>query len=231
MRNIPGFRLRNLVLAAALAASAAGFAATFSGWLSPALCRTAIAGIQFYQQKLHPYTHPFVRCRLQPTCSAFALHKFKSGRFSQSVVAVAERLEECARTPAAARPLAPRVPLAVIAAAGFQRDNQDAAAGAACCAGFGGLMVFFIVFFVGLIVLSICLLIWVAKDAKSRGVDNPVIWMILVFCTGLLGLIIYLATRPGGNLVKCEHCPNKKLQYSVICPHCGHPDSRVPALP
>jgi putative component of membrane protein insertase Oxa1/YidC/SpoIIIJ protein YidD len=137
MRKIPDFRLRNLVLAAALAASTIGFAATFSGRFSPALCRTAIAAIQFYQQRLHPYTHPFVRCRLRPTCSAFALQKFKCGKFAESVVAVAERLSQCARTPVAARPLAPQVPLAVIAAASFQRNDQDAAAGAACCAGLG----------------------------------------------------------------------------------------------
>jgi Phospholipase_D-nuclease N-terminal len=88
-------------------------------------------------------------------------------------------------------------------------------------------MVMFIAIFVGLITLSTYLLIWVAKDAKSRGVDNPVVWMILVFCTGIIGLIIYLAVRPGGNLVKCENCPNKKLPYAKTCPHCGHPDSRV----
>ena len=49
---------------------------------------------------------------------------------------------------------------------------------------------------VGIIALNIALLIWVARDAKSRGMDNAVIWMILVMLTGIIGLIIYLFTRP-----------------------------------
>jgi preprotein translocase subunit SecG len=82
---------------------------------------------------------------------------------------------------------------------------------------------------IGLFVLSIVLLVWVARDAKSRGVDNPILWMVLVFFTNVIGLVIYLSARPPGDLVKCEKCPNNKLRYAKACPHCGHPDSRVQA--
>jgi hypothetical protein len=34
--------------------------------------------------------------------------------------------------------------------------------------------------------------------------DNAVVWMILVMLTGIIGLIIYVFTRPQGNLVPCR---------------------------
>src|SRR5713226_9418715 len=95
--------------------------------------------------------------------------------------------------------------------------NDDASPFVACgCLGFLGLIV------VGVIALNIALLIWVARDAKSRGMDNAVVWMILVMLTGIIGLIIYLFTRPQGNLTPCPQCGNKRLQMSAKCPHCGN---------
>jgi len=72
-----------------------------------------------------------------------------------------------------------------------------------------------------LIALNIALLVWVARDAKARGMDNSVVWMILVLFTSLLGLIIYFYSRPKGDLIPCPNCGNKRLQVSVKCPHCG----------
>jgi uncharacterized Zn-finger protein len=51
--------------------------------------------------------------------------------------------------------------------------------------------------------------------------DSAVLWMLLVFFTNLIGLIVYLLVRPQGNLVVCPNCGNKRLQTSVRCPHCG----------
>jgi hypothetical protein len=96
-----------------------------------------------------------------------------------------------------------------------QPSDADAAVGCAACGG-----VLFI--FVALIVLNIALLIWVARDAKSRGMDSAVLWMLLVFFLGLLGRIIYLFSRPQGNLSQCPHCSTKRLQASAKCPHCGN---------
>lgn len=93
------------------------------------------------------------------------------------------------------------------------------AAGAGCLACGGGMLVLII----GSIVLSIALLVWVARDAKNRGMDNAVMWMILVFFTSFIGLIIYIFSRPQGNLVECPSCKNKRLQASAKCPHCGNP--------
>jgi hypothetical protein len=119
------------------------------------------------------------------------------------------------------RPLLLRVMcLATLFSAGTvfaQYDSNSpgsAATGCACCSTFLALPLI-------LIVLDIALLVWVARDAKARGMDSAVLWMLLVFFTSFIGLIIYLLSRPQGNLISCSNCGNKKLQASVKCPHCG----------
>jgi len=100
----------------------------------------------------------------------------------------------------------------------LQRGDAGAGAGAACgCLGFFGFVI------IAVIALNIALLVWVARDAKSRGMDSAVIWMILVMLTSVVGLIIYIFSRPQGNLVRCAHCGNSRLQASAKCPHCGNP--------
>ncbi len=94
-------------------------------------------------------------------------------------------------------------------------DAASALAGLAAC---GGCMLIPFVF----LVLGIALLVWVARDAKARGMDSAVLWMILVLFTNVLGLIIYLFSRPQGNLIPCPHCGNKRMQASAKCPHCGN---------
>jgi hypothetical protein len=92
---------------------------------------------------------------------------------------------------------------------------------AAPCAACGGCGLFVIFLVVAIIVLDIVLCVWVARDAKARGMDSSVLWMLLVFFFSLLGLVIYLFSRPQGNLIPCPNCGNKRLQASVKCPHCG----------
>jgi hypothetical protein len=104
-------------------------------------------------------------------------------------------------------------PLACLA----QNNGSDAAsslAGCGCC----GTFIFIPIAFA---VLSIALLVWVARDAKARGMDSAVLWMLLVFFLNLVGLVIYIFARPQGNLVPCPNCGNQRLQASVKCPHCG----------
>jgi hypothetical protein len=72
-----------------------------------------------------------------------------------------------------------------------------------------------------ILVLNIALLVWVARDAKARGMDSAVLWMILVMFTSVIGLLIYIFSRPQGNLIRCANCGNNRLQASVKCPHCG----------
>lgn len=103
----------------------------------------------------------------------------------------------------------------------FQRDQQAEADAKKACAACGGCGATVIVAVVALIALNIALLVWVARDAKSRGMDSAALWMLLVMFTGLIGLIIYFFSRPQGELIQCPNCRNKRLLASVKCPHCG----------
>jgi hypothetical protein len=107
---------------------------------------------------------------------------------------------------------------AATAAAQRSGGAEDVAGCAACAGIMGGLILIPILF----IALNIALLVWVAKDAKARGMDNAVLWMILVMATSIIGLLIYIFSRPQGNLVRCNNCSNMRLQSSAKCPHCGN---------
>lgn len=64
-------------------------------------------------------------------------------------------------------------------------------------------------------------MVWVARDAKNRSIDGGAVWVIVIFFTSFLGLGVYLASRPRGALTTCSRCNNRKLNYALICPHCG----------
>lgn len=99
-------------------------------------------------------------------------------------------------------------------------DPEAAAACATCCGGTVLMIVVPIVTAVVVLAINIAILFWVAKDAKSRGMDGAM-WIFLVLFTGVLGLAIYLFSRPQGMLVQCDNCGNNKLEASVKCPHCS----------
>ena len=96
-------------------------------------------------------------------------------------------------------------------------QSSDAASQVAGCAMCSTFLAIPIIIFV----LNIALLVWVARDAKARGMDSAVLWMILVMFTSVIGLLIYIFSRPQGNLIRCPNCGNNRLQASVKCPHCG----------
>ncbi|MGZ8842585.1 MAG: PLDc N-terminal domain-containing protein [Pyrinomonadaceae bacterium] len=105
---------------------------------------------------------------------------------------------------------------------GNSQDPCADACGTGGCAGCTAAPIVMILLVIGVIVLNIALLIWVAKDSKARGMDNSVMWMILVIFTSWVGLIIYILSRPKGDLVQCPNCKNNRLQASAVCPHCGN---------
>ena len=63
-------------------------------------------------------------------------------------------------------------------------------------AGFMGLAIglCIAVFVIG-IIIRVLILIWVYRDAEKRGASG-VMWLIIVFLLGIIGLIIYLIVRP-----------------------------------
>ncbi|MFZ1322974.1 MAG: PLDc N-terminal domain-containing protein [Ignavibacteria bacterium] len=99
-----------------------------------------------------------------------------------------------------------------------QPQNMDTE-GCAACGVFTGVMILIPVLWFA---ISIALLVWTARDAKSRGMDGAVLWMILVLFLGPIGLLIYIFSRPQGNLIQCPQCNNKRLQASAKCPHCNN---------
>ena len=103
-----------------------------------------------------------------------------------------------------------------------QYDGSGDASGCAACGACGAGLGVIIFIFVAILALNIALLVWVARDAKARGLDNSVLWMILVMATGPIGFLIYIYSRPKGELVACASCGNKRLQASATCPHCGN---------
>jgi hypothetical protein len=115
---------------------------------------------------------------------------------------------------------APAAGVSILLWAARARAQNDGSpvAGCAACSGCGGLL---LVLWLGLIALQIALLVWVARDAKARGMDGAVLWMLLVMFVPLLGLLIYIFARPQGNMIQCPNCNNKRLAASVKCPHCG----------
>lgn len=114
--------------------------------------------------------------------------------------------------------------LAAIAVMAQTRGGpEEACGGAAGCGACGGLGIAMILIPLAIIALNIALLVWVARDAKARGMDSAVVWMILVMVTSVLGLVIYIFSRPQGNLIRCPNCGNNRLQASAKCPHCGNP--------
>jgi hypothetical protein len=81
------------------------------------------------------------------------------------------------------------------------------------------LMCFSIIFIV-ILAVSVFIMVWVYKDAKSRGTE-PILWLILVFVTSWVGLLIYYFVRPQGVLSACHNCGKPKLETLTQCPHCG----------
>jgi hypothetical protein len=103
-----------------------------------------------------------------------------------------------------------------------QYDGSGDAAGCAACGACGAGIGVILLVLLAILAINIALLVWVARDAKARGMDSSVLWMLLVMVTGPVGLIIYLYSRPKGTLVACPSCGNKRMEASAQCPHCGN---------
>jgi hypothetical protein len=102
---------------------------------------------------------------------------------------------------------------------GTPSDAQKA--GAAACGGMAILIaIVSVVLAIGSIALWVFVAIWAANDAKARGMDNSALWVVLILFTGVIGLIVYIVSRPQGNLYACDDCGKKRLRESRKCPHC-----------
>jgi putative membrane protein insertion efficiency factor len=105
---------------------------------------------------------------------------------------------------------------------GKEAPKAAAACGASCIIGVIAAVIYFGV--------KIFVMIWAFKDATARGDSNAVIWPILIFFTSIIGLVIYLAVRPKGDLSPCPACHKQRLASLTKCPLCSV-DSGTPPKP
>lgn len=100
-------------------------------------------------------------------------------------------------------------------------DDSAAACGAMGC----GIVVWLVMMAVSLAIgITVIVLIYkyIKKDATARGMPNAnnICWLALL---GLIGLVIYLLTRPQGNVLPCPRCDQPRMQGLPVCPHCHQP--------
>ena len=180
-----------------------------------------------------------IRCRYQPTCSHYAEDAIGYYGTLGGVARTAGRLWRCspwggtgydpAVEPHSAAYLAP--PGQETPEQKKQREQvekewakfkKDVApeAGAACAAGTIGCAIMIGTILVGLAV-QIFMMVFAFKDAKARGDQNAVLWLVLIFFVHLVGFIVYMIARPKGDLIPCPNCHQKKLDILTKCPHCA----------
>ena len=91
-------------------------------------------------------------------------------------------------------------------------------------------MFFSFVFLIPLLwfVVGLLILVFVYRDAESRGM-NGALWAIIVFFLSLLGLLLYLIVRSpqqGTTLNRlitrvCPKCGQVLNEEAKFCPRCG----------
>ncbi|MEI7747646.1 MAG: PLDc N-terminal domain-containing protein [Chlorobiaceae bacterium] len=69
-------------------------------------------------------------------------------------------------------------------------DDAQAAGGCAACS--GGIFIMMIL----PIIIQVAILAWVVKDSRARGIESPLGWMAFVFLVPLIGILVYLFSRP-----------------------------------
>lgn len=81
---------------------------------------------------------------------------------------------------------------------------------------------------------DLILAIWSYYDCINRGVADKsalrvAAWFVLVWVIPIIGIIIYIAARPKGKLLKCATCRRRVLNKLAKCPHCDAPARAPPA--
>jgi len=105
-----------------------------------------------------------------------------------------------------------------------QATGEAAAGGIVCC------VIWIVVFLVG-VGVQVFMMVFTYKDAKARGDTNAVLWLVLIFFLHWIGLVVYLISRPKGDLAPCANCKNKLMTTLVKCPHCGTDTGAAAAPP
>ena len=71
------------------------------------------------------------------------------------------------------------------------------------------------------IFLWVLLPTWVYVDARERGVRRAPLFAFLTVLSSLVGLVVYLISRPDdGKVLACPGC-GREVNGGAFCPHCG----------
>ena len=85
----------------------------------------------------------------------------------------------------------------------------------------GNVLIFVLLILLLLFGSLIALAVYVARDARRRGM-NAVLWVLVVLLVpGYVGLIIYLLVRPSAPLYQCSQCGQPVERSFARCPYCG----------
>ena len=70
-----------------------------------------------------------------------------------------------------------------------RHEEEDEAKGAFLC----GFACATVIWLLCAVWIAIC--VWIYRDAVAREMEDPVLWLILLLLSGLIGLVIYLIVR------------------------------------
>ena len=203
--------------------------------------RACLAAIDAYQAAGSPVARACgVRCRYTPTCSHYAEDAIAHYGTVGGAVRTAGRLWRCSPwggcgydpavepAPPQETPEERKTRLEEERRTRFQTEKElkeeiargakEVGVAAAGCALW--CIVSAVAGFV-LFLANILAMIWIYRDGRARGDQNAVLWLIVEFVAPPVGLIVYVAARPRGDLAPCAHCHNRKMTTLVKCPHCG----------
>lgn len=111
----------------------------------------------------------------------------------------------------------------------LQEEFPEAAAGACAAGTFACILA--IISAVVAIAIQVFMMVFTYKDAKARGDQNAVLWLVLIFFLHWVGFVVYIVARPKGDLNPCPNCHQKKLDILTKCPHCGTELASAPPKP
>lgn len=208
--------------------------------------RAGLAMLDAYQTTASPLLKAVgFRCRYTPSCSHYAEEAIAhygtvegilrgSGRlwrcspwggtgYDPAVRASAVRMGLTQETPEERKQLrdAQKIKKA------FKDSGKEVAAG---CAGVSAMCIVAILISLVGFAVEVFLMIFAYKDAKARGDQNAVLWIVLIFFLHLIGFVVYMIVRPKGDLSPCGNCHNKRMTTLLKCPHCGVGGGADPAI-
>jgi putative component of membrane protein insertase Oxa1/YidC/SpoIIIJ protein YidD len=204
--------------------------------------RAGLAMLDAYQTTASPLlkTAGF-RCRYTPSCSHYAGEAIAHYGTVEGILRGSGRLWLCSpwggtgydpavRASATRTGLTQETSEERLDAQKIKKELKDSGKEIAKGCAVSGAMcgIFILISLVGF-AIEVFLMVFAYKDAKARGDQNAVLWIVLIFFLPLIGFVVYLIARPKGDLSPCGNCHNRRMATLLKCPHCGAGGGADPA--